>query len=178
MSLDKVWYFIQQVLANMGRRVTPYLHICTLRTALRKSNRQGIMPSCCLYHQLLYQVDWIRKWTAIKFQTAHVINLLYHNTALKLKKLIGKQCWHSSRVPDLVLQRWKPKLSMCTSFNNSNKFIPVFSNTPQIAKFMGSTWGPAEPCRPQMGPMLAPWTLLSGAPSIETCPCRVELQIH
>ena len=32
----------------------------------------------------------------------------------------------------------------------------------QIARFMGPTWGPPGPCRPQMGPMLAPWTLLSG----------------
>ena len=31
-----------------------------------------------------------------------------------------------------------------------------------IAKFMGPIWGPPGPCRPQMGPMLAPWTLLSG----------------
>ena len=30
------------------------------------------------------------------------------------------------------------------------------------AKFMGPTWGPPGSCRPQMGPMLAPWTLLSG----------------
>ena len=27
----------------------------------------------------------------------------------------------------------------------------------QIAKFMGSTWGPPASCRPQIGPMLAPW---------------------
>ena len=32
----------------------------------------------------------------------------------------------------------------------------------QIAKFMGPTWGSPGTCRPQMGPMLAPWTLLSG----------------
>ena len=31
-----------------------------------------------------------------------------------------------------------------------------------IAKFMGPTWGPPGPCRPQVGLMLAPWTLLSG----------------
>ena len=30
----------------------------------------------------------------------------------------------------------------------------------QIAKFMRPTWDPAGSCRPQMGPMLAPWTLL------------------
>ena len=29
-------------------------------------------------------------------------------------------------------------------------------------RFMGQTWGPPGSCRPQMGPMLAPWTLLSG----------------
>ena len=28
---------------------------------------------------------------------------------------------------------------------------------------MRPTWGPPGSCRPQMGPMLAPWTLLSGA---------------
>ena len=32
----------------------------------------------------------------------------------------------------------------------------------QIAWFMGTAWGPPGSCRPQMGPMLAPWTLLSG----------------
>ena len=37
-----------------------------------------------------------------------------------------------------------------------------FSKRTQIAKFMGSTWGPPGSCRPQMGPMLTPWTLLSG----------------
>ena len=32
----------------------------------------------------------------------------------------------------------------------------------QIAKFMGPTCGPPGSCRPQMGPMLSPWALLSG----------------
>ena len=36
------------------------------------------------------------------------------------------------------------------------------TDTSQIAKFMGPTGGPPGPCRPQMGPMFAPWTLLSG----------------
>ena len=35
-------------------------------------------------------------------------------------------------------------------------------NTSQIAKFMGPTWGPPGSCRPQVGPVLASWTLLSG----------------
>ena len=33
---------------------------------------------------------------------------------------------------------------------------------PQIARFMGPTWGPPGSCRPQVGSILATWTLLSG----------------
>ena len=32
----------------------------------------------------------------------------------------------------------------------------------KIARFMGPTWGPSGADRTQVGPMLAPWTLLSG----------------
>ena len=31
---------------------------------------------------------------------------------------------------------------------------------------MGPTWGPPGPCRPQMGLILVPWTLLSGTPYV------------
>ena len=33
-----------------------------------------------------------------------------------------------------------------------------------IARFMGPTWGPSGAVRTQVGPMLAPWTMLSGIP--------------
>ena len=39
----------------------------------------------------------------------------------------------------------------------------------QIAKFMGPTWSPPGSSRPQMEPMLASWTLLSG---MQGCPVR------
>ena len=42
------------------------------------------------------------------------------------------------------------------------EFKLSFWEMSQIAKFMRPTWGPPGSCRPQMGPMLAPWTLLSG----------------
>ena len=34
-----------------------------------------------------------------------------------------------------------------------------------VARFMGSTWGPSEVDRIHVGPMLAPWTLLTGLTS-------------
>ena len=38
---------------------------------------------------------------------------------------------------------------------------------PIIASFMGPTWGPSRADRTQVGPMLAPWTLLSGGWCLE-----------
>ena len=40
--------------------------------------------------------------------------------------------------------------------------LKISSTYSRIARFLGPTWGPPGSCRPQMGPMLAPWTLLSG----------------
>ena len=42
----------------------------------------------------------------------------------------------------------------------------------QIAKFMRPTWGPPGSIRPQMGPMLATWTLLSWNVIIHSCQRR------
>ena len=41
----------------------------------------------------------------------------------------------------------------------------------QIAKIMGPTWGPPGSFRPQMGPMLATWTLLSGYIPLKSMVC-------
>ena len=50
-------------------------------------------------------------------------------------------------------------------FRSEGQWIYLYvllNNASQITKFMGPTWSPPETCRSQMGPMLAPWTLLSG----------------
>ena len=42
-----------------------------------------------------------------------------------------------------------------------------------IARFMRPTWGPSGSCCPQMGPMLAPWTLQSGLWRKHSC-CEAQ----
>ena len=49
----------------------------------------------------------------------------------------------------------------------SSDFIDIYSSQKAetlflIARFTGPTWGPPGSCQPQMGPMSASWTLLSG----------------
>ena len=43
--------------------------------------------------------------------------------------------------------------------------LQTFGVPSLITRFMGPTWGPSGADRTQVGPMLAPWTLLSGLPS-------------
>ena len=51
----------------------------------------------------------------------------------------------------------------CSSLRQSNIHMPHDVYPFLIAKFMGPTWGPSGANRTQVGPMLAPWTLLSGS---------------
>ena len=67
--------------------------------------------------------------------------------------------WNPFRVTDPLCgeftgRRW------ITLTNASNAELWCFRS--QITRFMGPTWGPPESCRSKMGPMLAPWILLSG----------------
>ena len=57
------------------------------------------------------------------------------------------------------LSYWKmPHKENVWSFSKSL----TANETSQIVRFMGPTWGPPGSCRAPMGPILAPWTLLSG----------------
>ena len=66
---------------------------------------------------------------------------------------------------------WQDKLdfSHCYAVWNiitywtTSSWHSTVSTTPLIARFMGPTWGPPGADRTQVGPMLAPWTLLSGS---------------
>ena len=53
--------------------------------------------------------------------------------------------------------------------------LVALEKSSQIARLMGSTWGPPGSCRPQVGPMLPPWILLSG---IWLTPCCGATMSH
>ena len=65
-----------------------------------------------------------------------------------------------------AFERWRHILclKLMSIHHRTTRYITQFfsRSISQIAKFMGPTWGPSGPCRPQMGPMLGSWTLLSG----------------
>ena len=74
--------------------------------------------------------------------------------------------FHSDRPPPISShsmreRRWPYRNETIVSPSTARSRRP-FCMMSQIAKFMGPTWDPPGSCRPQMGPMLAQWTLLSG----------------
>ena len=85
--------------------------------------------------------------------------------------LVLKICWNVSSVQKALLKCvekpfiWHDIIERI-DFSCKKKFMADSCMTEyQVAKFMGSTWGPTGSCRPHVGPMLAPWTLHSAGVS-------------
>ena len=75
---------------------------------------------------------------------------------------LGSECILLCRVVTAMVS----KLQNDEWSNEGNISSDFWSDIPQIARFMWPTWGPHGSCRPHVGPMLAPWTLLSGTVSL------------
>ena len=69
-------------------------------------------------------------------------------------------CWHGEDA-GVICEEGKNRVNFQYEDRPLYRRIPSLM-IPQIARFMGPTWGPPGSYRPQMGPMLAPWILLSG----------------
>ena len=77
---------------------------------------------------------------------------------------------HSQRAYDVIITSLLRQNEVTVSFWRYNDAIITscvrravdISPKVHIYKVHGPTWGPPGSCRPQMGPMLVPWTLLSG----------------
>ena len=71
---------------------------------------------------------------------------------IKYLKISQQVCYyitfHSRYMYDYHIEAWTTWKTLC--------------RPSLIARFMGPTWGPSGADRTQMGPMFAPWTLLSG----------------
>ena len=75
-------------------------------------------------------------------------------------RLLTRCWWHTRESWDLCI---------ATQLNRRAKRAPSHDLT-LIARFMGPTWGPSGADRTQVGPMLDPWTLLSGEPMLNRLP--------
>ena len=72
---------------------------------------------------------------------------------------INKKCFTMIRW-SVVSNKLMARVCFLVSFMSSEFGMCPYLT--QITRFMGPTWGPPGSCQPQMGPMLALWTMLSG----------------
>ena len=116
----------------------------------------------------------VKNWRT-RQRIRHTLIVVYHHL-----RLFGDKT-----IPDSAIDQ--PNISRCNGFyvqDNQCLSSPDVSypwnirfqhqTCFQIAKFMGPTWGPPGYCRPQMGSLLAPWTLLSRF--VSTCTQRSKIQ--
>ena len=102
---------------------------------------------CSVYYEFKIWIQSQPSWTSYKASVSILGKISMLNNIIKISSPICCldfcwKCFHRSpQMPCGCYPQWQIS---------------------QIAKFMGPTWGPPGSCRPQMGPMLAPWTLLSG----------------
>ena len=130
-----------------------------------------------LFHQRPKKSNTVKQRTGYAQRESHP--LMYHRQMPPTDLRVSLLLWWNSVVPCYVFyccsqvncihNHWL--ISSCLFSMKYDKLIPpsiidALGDMPQIAKFMRPTWGPPGLYRPQMGPMLAPWTLLSGAVSL------------
>ena len=79
--------------------------------------------------------------------------------------ILSKLTFHrGKRIQGQCSERFKKhanKRMGSTSISLTHIHIYTRIDNSQKTRFMGPTWDPPGSCQPQMGPMLAPWTLLS-----------------
>ena len=105
-----------------------------------------------------------RRYDGIALWYATVYSTIMTNANQTLNSRKALRIWPSRAIWRVCLEYLKSSYYSCAIASvrhatDTDKQIPR-----SIAKFMGPTWGPPGSCRPQMGPMLATWTLLSGDP--------------
>ena len=128
---------------------------------------------CVAYSQKAHKVYTKVKVAAVRFYICWVVSsLMYHHipTANAFLQTTIQQSFDTTRsvfceilyieTPQSARKGAACEVKVCALPLPSLSYSLSFQ--PQIAKFMGPTWGPPGSCRSQMGPVLALWTLLSG----------------
>ena len=88
----------------------------------------------------------------IKLPGAHFQHLIY-----------DKQLKNMHNNTEYEKKKYKRNIGHNLNHSISSLVIMIQSKITQIARYMWPTWGQYGADRTQVGPMLAPWTLLSGS---------------
>ena len=109
------------------------------------------------YGEGYFGLQWFRQWLLIWLWHSSQ-GKVYFNIEESNPQIYSFEMATTSKGHWVIsLIYWRKRNSTAYSM-----VLRPFKSISQIAKSMGPTWGSPGSCRPQLGPMLAPWTLLSG----------------
>ena len=130
----------------------------------------GHCPRKCQWRRtLIFSLicAWINDWTNNR-DAGDLIRLPAHYdvTVMTNDKIIFYCRWYS--------QATEVNAYSVSAKNHAGKSLNsiIIGLRTLIARFVGTTWGPSGAGKTQVGPMLPPWTLLSGKTSIQKLGCR------
>ena len=137
----------------------------TLYNLLFNTCVSNIIIVLIAFKVLGYKDSWCQG-VPVQLRTSSLVSTLY-TSALRSRNILPWR-WHKNDVFVYLWESWIFQRHESVAF-----YIMVFQSwfqtchhacrcNTQIARVMGPTWGLPGSCRPLVGPMLAPWTLLSG----------------
>ena len=116
-------------------------------------------------------IQWV--YASLCFSTSGFYLGLLCVETLELDKTVWKFLWWCLRC---WMTYWRIYVELwavsCQEFEENWQGWNGMHCPPQLARSMGPTWGPPGADRTQVGPMLAPWTLLSGSVQKDLLMCR------
>ena len=114
----------------------------------------------------VFQVAHFSSWEALEVVTVDCFPLQWHHMSIVSSQVTGHLV-----VCSMINSGWQQRKHQ--SSTSIALYVGWIHIKTQIAKFMGPTWDSPGSCWPQMGPMLAPLTLLSGKVPVmqKTLPC-------
>ena len=133
----------------------------------------GYAYGCCVLYVLLkvfYEIMWRTYWYSSSSLHRHWVCVWFYRDKRKILTDMGKIDWYQTTIKYNHVYTWCINLGMYCIITRayylaekcSCLFNHMLGKATLIARFMGPTWGPSGAGRTQVGPMLVPWTLLSG----------------
>ena len=136
------------------------------KTLARVSYSTSILPiSLHSNEDNRYVLWWVIALLLVlgKYNVTEHLNIDWENALNNASIIKGYIYFHEDEI-SRSRQVWSFKYSACSWYNAlRGTLLPGAAGEPsQIARFTWPTWGQPGHCRPQVGPMSAPWTLPSG----------------
>ena len=125
------------------------------------------------------QIPIYEKYLGYAFLSTSIYSFHRNNSALSPSiTILCWSCWHGP--PFVILSRWIQDILYggirLYSWLPLSCVFPCL--VPQVARFTGPAWGPSGADTTQVGPMLAPWTLQSGASCLVVQPFGKQFLYH